>query len=164
MKRPCEGELDSKILQQMLSYRLGRIQQLLEVISSEHEETDREVHIADSYSLKQLEMAVKQALSGFSLSEVACSKCERILTPAREVVIRARRPLGLMTWYLDDCVCPGCEIELKPKPDSFDVLVSAQITSWDDPEKLRPYLLADVSIRDLNVETQIDVEVEGGDT
>jgi len=164
MTRPCEGELDSQILQQKLSYRLGRVQQLLGAIPSEHGETDREVHIADSYSLKQLEMAVEQALSGFSLPEVVCSKCERILTPAREVVVRARRPLGLMTWYLDDCVCLDCVLELEPKPDSFDVLASAQTTNWNDPDQLRPYLLADVSVRELNVETQIDVEEQRGDT
>lgn len=163
MTRPSENELDSQILQQKLSYRLGRVQQLLAAIPSEHEETNVEVHVADSYTSEQLEMAVEQALSGFSLPEVVCSECERVLTPAREVIIRARRPLGVMTWYLDDCVCPECGLKLEPKPDSFDALVSAQITSWDDPEELRPYLLSDVSICDLNVETQ-RVEQQGGDT
>lgn len=164
MIRPSEDELGSQELRQKLSYRLQRVQQLLEAIPSEHEETNLEVRVTETYSSEQLVMAVEQALSGFSLSETVCSECERTLTPAREVSVRARRPLGVMTWYLDDCVCPECGLELEPKPDSFDALVSAQVTSWDDPEELRPYLLADISIREVSAETQTDVEQQGSET
>ncbi|MFP8957024.1 hypothetical protein ACLI4Y_09870 [Natrialbaceae archaeon A-CW3] len=166
MTRISEERLTDEMVVRNLTYQFDRALQLLECLAAEGQEGDPEVCVIGSYSKRKLEAAAEQALTGWSLpKDTTCSQCERVLAAYRPVTIRARRPLELLTWYLDQCVCDECDVPLDPRPDGLDVIASAWIAPWDDPEGRRPLLLSDVTIEEssgTNYETGSNVEENDG--
>ena len=147
MTRISEERLTDEMVVRNLTYQFDRTLQLLECLVAGGQKDDPEVCVIGSYSKKKLEASAEQALTGWSLpKDTACSQCERGLVAYRPVTIRARRPLELLTWYLDQCVCDECDVPLDPRPDGLDVIASAWITPWEDLERRRPLMLSDVTI------------------
>jgi len=105
--------------------------------------------VIESYSRRKVELAAEQALSGWTFPRgITCDSCNRELASSKSISVRARRPTGLLTWFLDVCVCDDCEVMLDPETDGIDVVASARITRWDDPEGERPLLLSEVSVEE----------------
>lgn len=149
MPRVSEDELTDEMVVRKLTYQFDRTLQLLECLIVDNGETEPFVSVVSSYSQQNVEFAAEQALTGWSLpKDTTCSECGQSLVPYKPVTVVARRPLELLTWFLDACVCDECDATLDPQPDSMDVVASAWITEWDDPEDMRPMMLSEVTVEE----------------
>lgn len=149
MTRISENELNDDQVALKLKYQFDRVLQLLECLAADASSETPFVSVIESYSRRKVKPAAEQALSGWSLPRgITCDSCDQALASSKSISVRARRPMGLLTWFLDACVCEDCEVMLDPEPDGIDVVASARITRWDDPEGGRPLLLSEVSVEE----------------
>jgi hypothetical protein len=149
MTRISEDVLDDDLVALKLTYQFDRVLQLLECLAADASSETPFVSVIESYSRRKVESAAEQVLSGWSLPRgITCDSCDQALASSKSISVRARRPMGLLTWFLDACVCDDCEVMLDPETDGIDVVASARITRWDDPEGERPLLLSEVSVEE----------------
>ena len=165
MTRVTEDELDDDMVVRKLTYQFDRTLQMLECLVVDEEGGEPFVSVIESYSRQKVEFAAEQALTGWPLPKgTTCSSCGRNLVSYESVTVRARRPLGLLTWFLDDCVCEDCDIDLNPETDSLDAIASAWITEWDDPRGGQAMLLSDIDVEDVSgTQYRGDTSTEGTD-
>lgn len=163
MPRVSEDDLTDEMVVRKLTYQFDRTLQLLECLTVDDSEPEPFVSVVGSYSQRKMEFAAEQALTGWSLpKDTTCSECGQTLVPYKPVTVVARRPLELLTWFLDSCVCDECDTTLDPKPDSMDVVASAWITKWDDPEHRRPMMLSEITVEEASgthYRGDVDLEV-----
>ncbi len=163
MPRVSEDDLTDEMVIRKLTYQFDRTLQLLECLTVDKGEPEPFVSVVGSYSQRKMEFAAEQALTGWSLpKDTTCSECGQTLVPYKRVTVVARRPPELLTWFLNSCVCDECEATLDPKPESMDVVASAWITKWDDPEDMRPMMLSEISVEEssgTHYRGDVDMEV-----
>ncbi|AUX08305.1 hypothetical protein AArcSl_0655 [Halalkaliarchaeum desulfuricum] len=166
MTRVTEEDLDDEMVVRKLTYQVDRTLQLLECLAVDEGESEPFVSVVESYSRQKVEVAAEQALTGWSLpKDTSCCNCGRNLVPYKSVTVRARRPLGLLTWFMDAWVCEDCDVALDPDPDSMDVIASAWITRWDAPDESRTMVLSDIAVEEASgtqYRSDIDMEVADG--
>lgn len=149
MTRISEDGLDDDRVALKLTYQFDRVLQLLECLAAEAGGEAPFVSVIESYTRRKVELAAEQALSGWSLPHgMTCDRCDQPLATSESVTVRARRPMELLTWFLDACACDSCEVMLDPDPDGIDVIASARVMRWDDPEGERQMTLSDISVEE----------------
>ena len=149
MTNISENVLTDDMVIRKLTYQFDRTLQLLECLAAENNESAPFVSVIESYSRQKVELAAEQILTGWSLpDDTTCTECEKELFRNASITVRARRPLGLLTWYIDSCVCSECDVTLDPEPDSMEVIAAARITEWNDPSNYRSMMLSDIDIED----------------
>jgi len=149
MTRISEDELNDDQVALKLRHQFDRVLHLLECLTADIDSESPFVSVIETYSRRKVESAAEQALSGWSLPRgITCDSCDQTLASSKSISVRARRPMGLLTWFLDACVCDDCEVMLDPETDGIDVVASAGLTRWDDPERERPLLLSEVSVEE----------------
>lgn len=149
MTRISEDDLDDDRVALKLTYQFDRVLHLLECLAAEADGEAPFVSVIESYTRRKVEIGAEQALSGWSLPRgMTCDSCDQPLAPSESVTVRARRPMELLTWFLDACACDDCEVMFDPEPDGIDVIASARVTRWDNPEGERRMTLNDISVEE----------------
>lgn len=126
---------DAELIRRKLSHQLRQLHSLLEAFSPGNDD-EPFVFVVETYSRKKVEAAAEQALRGHQLPQkhTECDLCGRLLSSNERIRLRGRRSVETLVWYLDGLACDACSIGLLPKPETMDVLATAQLSEVADTE------------------------------
>ena len=128
--------VSDELVQQKLGYQLVRLQKLLHGLSTDG--ADSFACIVEAYSCGDVERGAKQVLTGQSVPKgtAECDHCGRTLPEGKSIQVRARRPAGLLSWYIAAVACDSCNLSLNPEPDGLDVVATARLCAVDRGDEL----------------------------
>jgi len=123
---------DVELIRRRLNHQLRELHGLLEALSPGGE--DPYAFVVETYTQEKVEAASQQALRGCVLPQehAECEHCGRSLSSGERVRLRGRRSKEKLVWCLDALACEGCDIELRPKAESMDVLATVKLCDTVD--------------------------------
>jgi hypothetical protein len=123
---------DVELIRRKLSHQLRQLHGLLEALSPGGDEPY--AFVVETYTRDKVEAAAQQALRGCLLPQehAECERCGRSLSSDERVRLRGRRSAETLVWYLDGVACEACDIGLRPRTESLDVLATVELCDTAD--------------------------------